>query len=678
MNQKDENLEEKKDEIKAEVLESSKKEVTEKVTEQNEQKNIDKQDETKEKEVERKVEKETENETEKVENRITTDEQYKFTQKKINKGKSKKNTYILIAVIVVIVLAIAVLTTIFAILNFNNNTILSGIHIQDVLIEGLTEKEAINVLNEEFERIQKKEILLKINGETYSLTPEQIEVQYGIEKAVEQAYSIGRSGNIFQNNFEILGTMLDEKNITLDITYNEELLINVLEGINAKLPNSMADNTYCVEDDELIITRGVDGLVVDIQVAKQTIIDAIKNGNIYEIEIETKYQKCPEIDIEKIYSEVKSEPQNATYTTNPFEIIPHKNGLDFDLEEAKKIISEPKDEYVIKLEIIEPEIKTNEIGEEAFPDLLSSFSTKYDESNVSRSKNVKIAMSKLNGVVVMPGEVFSYNQTLGKRTEEAGYEYANGFAGGKVVPMLAGGICQVSSTLYDAVLYANLGIVERHNHMFQATYVDPGKDATVVYGSLDFKFENTRNYPIMIKATTKAGVAEIKIFGIREEIEYEVEISTNVLNYTPYRVVYEDDSSLAAGQEKVAQWGTKGCKSITYRIIKLNGKEVSKEVLSTDTYDPLNKIIKRGPVASQETSTVPETSQEETPSENVEENNKQETANTEEPEQNQVEQPKEETQGNNEQTVEQNQTTENQNTQNEQNISNLEEINNNI
>ena len=217
---------------------------------------------------------------------------------------------------------------------------------------------------------------------------------------------------------------------------------------------------------------------------------------------------------------------------------------------------------------------------------------------------MKIALSKLDGVVVMPGEVFSYNKTLGKRTEEQGYEYANGFAGG---------ICQVSSTLYDAVLYANLNIVERHNHMFQATYVEPGKDATVVYGSLDFKFENTRKYPIMIKTKSGGGLAEIKIFGIKEEVEYEVEIVTTVLSYTPYKTIYENDSRLAPGQERVSQYGLKGCESITYRITKLNGQEVTKEVLSRDSYDPLNKIVRRGAQAQTQTEVqIPETNPEPT------------------------------------------------------------------
>lgn len=578
---------------------------------------------------------EEKNEIDKEKNQNNTKkdkEQYRYEKKATHK---KNNKFIVLIIIVsILLLLIATLSTIFALINSNNNTILGGIYIGDVEVEGLTEEEAIKVLNEKYQEQNKKEIILKINGEKFSITPEQIEVTYNIEKSVSEAYKIGRDGNIFENNFDIIQTMLGEQKIEIEFSYNEELLENVLKGFNAKLPNAMVDNTYCVEEDELIITPGVDGIEIDIDEAKKVLINNIKAGNIGEIEIKTKFSKCPEIDIEKIYSEVKTEPQNASYKTDPFEIIPHKNGIDFDIDEAKKVLSEEQEEYVIKLTIIEPEIHTNEIGEEAFPDLLSSFSTKFDETNKSRSKNLKIAMEKLDGTVVMPGEVFSYNQTLGKRTAEQGYEYANGFAGGKVVPMLAGGICQISSTLYDAVLYANLNIVERHNHSFQATYVEPGKDATVVYGSLDFKFENTRNYPIMIKTSAKSGLAEIKIFGIREAVEYDVEVITEVLSYTPYNVVYQNDSSLAPGQQKVSQWGLQGCKSITYRIVSLNGQQVSKEVLSTDTYQALSKIINVGPTATtqetivdtnatpietpQETTTTPEEITTTTPTEEPE------------------------------------------------------------
>lgn len=257
------------------------------------------------------------------------------------------------------------------------------------------------------------------------------------------------------------------------------------------------------------------------------------------IELEIINVEPEAIDIDKIYSEVHKEAKNAYYTKDPFQVYPHVDGVDFDLEAAREMLKEDKEEYVIDLKITIPEITTNKIGNEAFPDLLSTFSTKYDASNTPRTTNLKLAMNKLNGVVVSPGETFSYNKTLGKRTAEAGYREAGGFAGGRVVQTLAGGICQISSTLYDAVVYANLEIVERHNHMFLAGYVGAGKDATVVYGAYDFKFKNTRKYPIMLKTSIGSGVARIDVFGIKEDVEYEIEISSKILSYTPFKVVRE-------------------------------------------------------------------------------------------------------------------------------------------
>ena len=571
--------------LKAEILEND---VAEEKTE-----------EIKEK-VKEELEEEKNNETkknEKIEEKKEgpkTEQTYAFKQSKQPK-KGKNKSIVIIIIIFILLIIIGAFSTIFALINSSNEAILKGVSIRNINMEGLTIEEAIKLLDEKFEEEKAREIQIVANGENFTLIPEQLEVKYHADEAIDEAYNIGRNGNIIENNFEILKTMFEETKIDLEVTYNEENLNNFLKEINIKMPEAMQDNTYSVEEDdkELVITRGKAGKVIDTESAKELIINAIKTGSNDVLTLKIDNAECPEIDIEKIHEEVKSEPQDATYTTDPFEIIPHKNGIDFDVEKAKETLKEQKDEYVIDIIITEPKVHTNEIGEEAFPDLLSSFSTKYDESNVPRSKNLKIALSKLNGVVIMPGEVFSYNKTLGKRTVEEGYQYANGFAGGKVVPMLAGGICQISSTLYDAALYANMKIVERHNHMFQAGYVEPGKDATVVYGSLDFQFENTRKYPVMLKTKSGGGLAEIKIFGIKEEVEYDIEIITEVQSYT-YNVVYENDTSLAPGTESVAQWGLKGCRSKTYRIISLNGQEISKELLSTDSYSPLNKIIKRG------------------------------------------------------------------------------------
>ena len=523
---------------------------------------------------------------------------YEFKTNNIN-----KKTVISIICVSVVFLLIFIFSIIFALINLNNAKIISGIKVNGIEMSNLSKEDALNKLKEEANKKLDSDILIKAEDFEYGIKLSQIETNYKIEKAIEEAYSAGRSGNIFSNNYEIIKTMMFGKEINLNYTYNEELLNTLLSDMNSKLPNAVIESNYCIENDKLIITKGTKGLSINEQELKQEIINEILSNNT-NVQIKVQFiEKEPEpINIDNIYAEVHTEPKDAYYTKDPFQVFPHVDGIDFDLEAARELLKEDKEEYEIQLTVTVPNVTTNEIGTEAFPDLLSSFSTRYDASNYPRTTNLKLAMGKLNGVVVGAGETFSYNKTLGKRTAEAGYREAGGYAGGRVVQTLAGGICQISSTLYDAVVYANLDIVERHNHMFLAGYVGAGKDATVVYGSLDFKFKNTRNYPIMIKTSIGNGVAKIDIYGIKETVEYDVDIVTNVLSYTPFRVIYEDDSSLAPGQEKVVQSGMNGCRSITYKVVKdVNGNEISRTVLSSDTYDPMNKIIKRGPEQTVET-----------------------------------------------------------------------------
>lgn len=528
------------------------------------------------------------------------------------KSSKKKIITILICAIILVVAIFA--STGFALFNINNTKIISNISIEGIEVGGLTKKEAEQKILEKIEKNVEQNIIVKTNDFEYQFQLSQIEAKYDTNKAIEDAYSIGRDGNIFKNNLEIFKRKIKNKNIEVGIDYNQELLDNIINEIAVKIPGAVEKPSYCIEDKKLTITKGKAGNSINKEKFKEEVIKRLELEKQNEpIELEIINVEPEAIDIDKIYSEVHKEAKNAYYTKDPFQVYPHVDGVDFDLEAAREMLKEDKEEYVIDLKITTPEITTNKIGSEAFPDLLSTFSTKYDASNTPRTTNLKLAMNKLNGVVVSPGETFSYNKTLGKRTAEAGYKEAGGFAGGRVVQTLAGGICQISSTLYDAVVYANLEIVERHNHMFLAGYVGAGKDATVVYGAYDFKFKNTRKYPIMLKTSIGSGVARIDVFGIKEDVEYEVEISSKILSYTPFKVVRENDSSLAPGKERVAQNGMNGCKSITYKILKLNGKEVSRTVLSSDTYDPMNKIIKVGPSKTTEVSTQPVTEPTPTP-----------------------------------------------------------------
>lgn len=180
-----------------------------------------------------------------------------------------------------------------------------------------------------------------------------------------------------------------------------------------------------------------------------------------------------------------------------------------------------------------------------------SFSTRFDASNKNRAKNIELAAETINGKVLSPGDKFSFNSVVGNTTAAKGYLLAGAYSAGELVENYGGGICQVSSTIYNAVLYANLEIVERYNHSAVVSYVDPGLDATISYGSRDFKFKNSRQYAIKINAKANNGILEVEIKGIKEDNEVEIELvsETKEIILTTTKYVY--DSTLAPGQEVV-------------------------------------------------------------------------------------------------------------------------------
>ena len=511
--------------------------------------------------------------------------------------EKKKRTKIKIAIITTIIIVVGLfISTIFALVNMNNDKIMSGISIAGIDMSGLTKEEAASKLELIYNEKKEKEINLKYEEYVSSLNPTLMEVNYEIEKAVEDAYSIGKRNNIFQNNYEILFTLIAKKNIPINMTLNEEVTKQTIEDIGVNIPGIVIESSYSVEDKELIITKGSAGIKVDtdnlLNIVKEKLNDVYSNDDY--IEIPVIYKEPEPIDIEKIHEEIYKEAQDAYITEEPFAVYPEVEGIDFDIEAAKTILQEDKEEYIIPLIITKPNITLTDIGEKAFPDELSTFTTRYDVSDKDRTTNLELACEKLNGKVILPGETFSYNQTLGARTASAGYKNAKIYVSGEVVDGIGGGICQISSTLYNAVLMANLEIVERRNHQFVTSYVPAGRDATVVYGSTDFKFKNTRQYPVRISASAQNGIATISIYGIKEENEYTFKFSTKTVATIPFSVRYVEDESLDVGTEKVKQKGTNGLKTETYITKMLNGKVISTKLLSRDTYDAMERIIIKG------------------------------------------------------------------------------------
>lgn len=526
----------------------------------------------------------------------------KEVEQKDNKIKSGKRRIFPFVLIGILIIAILVFSVIFSLINIGNDKIIGKVSVMGIDVSNMTKEQATEVLEEIIHNKMSEELVLKKDDYETSINANQINVQFNIEEAVGEAFNIGRDGNILSNNYKILASYIWQKDIAGMINYDKEALDKKIEDISSKLPGGLVENSYYIEDDELIIVKGKKGLVIKEDELENSVINEMKavNKKYNILNIPTQEVEPDAIDIEKIRNEIYKEPQNASVSkdkeTGKTQVNTHVNGVDFDIsiEEAKKIIAEDKEEYVIPLKIIVPDKTLSDLGEEAFPDKLSEYSTIFDSSNRNRSNNLAISAEKIDGTIIMPGETFSYNQTVGERTIAAGYKEAGAYAGGKVVQDVGGGICQTSSTLYNAALLANLEIVDRSNHQFLTSYVDASRDATVAWGSIDFQFKNTRTYPIKIEASAKNGVCEMAIYGIKEDKEYEVVIESEVLSYIPFTTKYENDATLEEGKEVVEQSGYTGCTSEAYKVLKLNGKVVSKTLLSKDTYDPMTRIIRRG------------------------------------------------------------------------------------
>lgn len=520
--------------------------------------------------------------------------------KDIEHQKKLKSFLLLLIPLFIFAILVGILSTVFALINRDNETIFSGISVQGIDVSNLTIDEAKRKVSSIIGNHISEEISLQHNDFQTVILPEQFGVSFDVDSAVEQAYYIGKSDNLIKNNYTILSLLLKNYNISPSINYDEDLLNSLIDSINAQLPDRVVNSGYSIDGTNLIITSGKDGILISSSDLKDEILSFLNDisSKNETINIPVNNVGAEPINLDAIYKDIFKLPVDASYTTNPYVVYPSSNGLDFaiSMEEAKAIISNQQDEYTIPLKITYPNVTTNQIGNEAFPDLLSQFSTSFTSSGYNRSNNIILSSAKLNGLVLMPGEEFSYNQAVGQRTRAAGFREAGAYSNGKVVQEVGGGICQVSSTLYNAVLYANLEIVERTNHYFNPGYVKAGLDATVSWGGPDFRFRNNRNYPIRIVTDTSGKKLKVYIYGLKTDDDCTVVLDPRYISSVPYKTTYQKDPSLATGETRVISSGSNGCKTATYKYVyDKNGTLISSECISRDTYSPHNKVVAVGP-----------------------------------------------------------------------------------
>lgn len=503
---------------------------------------------------------------------------------------------IYIYALLVIFFLLLIFSVMFSLINLNNNRILKNISINNIDISNMTKEEAKSYLANTIKGKSSQNISFTYNDEILSTHSfESLSIEYNISESVNEAYNIGRSSNIFKNNFEIFQQYFNKQNINISITINQNTLANIIEDLSSSLPDKLIQSSYYIDNNNLVLTSGTAGKTIDNELLNNNIYlclnDLTNNENL--IQISVKEENPNNLDIDKIYSEIHKEVVDAHYENNPLRVYPEIIGISFDKEQAKNVLNEKKSEYIIPLQFTYPSVKINDLDIDFFQNTLSIFTTKYNITNTDRANNLELAAERIDGTVLSPNEIFSYNKIVGARTIEKGYTEAKVYSNGQVVDGIGGGICQISSTLYDTAVIANLEIVERHNHQFITSYLPAGKDATVVYGAKDLKFKNTRSYPIKIVSKVENGIVTCKILGLKEDTEYSIDIETEVLSTTEPDIQYEQDSNLELGKEIVKQQGANGAVVNVYKITKLDGKIICKELLSQDNYKSLDRIIQK-------------------------------------------------------------------------------------
>jgi len=430
-----------------------------------------------------------------------------------------------------VILTATIAFTTLGILVLNRKTIYPNVWIESVNVSSLNKAEAADKVATIFRNELKKfNVKLSFNNKTWEYPYEALGYQYLYEEAIEEAYAVGRKGNYIQRFMEIY----ELRNYPYIIALN---------------------NTYDVEKFAAIIDE-----------IKESVERAPKDASIKRVK-------------------------------GTFEITAETLGITIDEEELLLKIEESirtlnKDSIVIPTSYTYPRITSEEL--EAVQEVIGEFSTTFDAKVTGRSANISIASSSINGVLLMPNEAFSFNKKTGPRGIAEGYQEAPVIVNGQLVPGIGGGICQVSTTLYNAIVRANLEVVKRQNHTLPVAYVPLGHDASVFYGYLDLEFINNKPYPIYLESYSSGSKVFVKLYSTKTD-DLVIKLHSEIIETIEPKQETKKDATLFVGERKVEKEAKKGYRVVTYKIYSdKNGQEIKREQISRDYYPPVHGLILEG------------------------------------------------------------------------------------
>lgn len=334
-------------------------------------------------------------------------------------------------------------------------------------------------------------------------------------------------------------------------------------------------------------------------------------GTPYSLDLTWDEEKLSETLKEHLTS-LEKEPVNATFSINnqnQMEIVPGEEGHIVDIEDLVKDLTSIQvlqDFAPFQVNLIEtsPEVTAAILENQKIEGLIASYTTWFNGNDIDRTANVRLSAEALDGKVFAPGEIISFNDTVGRRTGEKGYQDALIVVNGKFVPGLGGGICQTSSTLYNVGLLANLEIVERTNHGLAVGYVPLGRDATVAWGAIDLKIKNSTDGYLLLRSKVGPNYLTMEIYG-KKTSGQEVVLTNHVDEVIPFETEIIQDPDLAPGTEIVKQNGQNGYIAYAYRTVKMNGEVVKTDNLGRSYYIPSKQIIAKGPAKAEQPKPAP-------------------------------------------------------------------------
>ncbi|MDO5398306.1 MAG: VanW family protein [bacterium] len=471
-----------------------------------------------------------------------------------------------ILIVLAALLGVFVIVLTFCIATLPKNTVANNIMIENLDVSGLSYDETLAAV-EATHLFENRDITIECGGQTRTLSGKELELCAIPEATAQKAFLYCKSGNILKDGLAAMHLLIGKKVIVPVADINHDTLNLKLGEFGNEVCGTLTQTSVDFTDTEAIITPGTPGFDYNTDTAREEILDAIINERFDNIHITLNTVQPDKVNVDYIDTAIYRDPIDAYYAINGNDIMVIAEVYGrycnrADIEAIIDKINTPGGEPLsIPYQSVTPNVLSADLSAKLFNSTLGSYSTSY-YSGGNRGKNVARAAELINGKILAPGEEFSFNDTVGDRTQENGFFTAPEYAAGQSVEGIGGGTCQVSSTLYSAVLYADLGITSRTEHMMTVGYIPAGQDATVAYGSIDFKFKNTTDYPLKIVSTTGGGKVSVSIVGTAWEPAREVKLKHSVSTEGENTVVYSK------------------------RLVYSEGKLISEDVLDSSSYAP--------------------------------------------------------------------------------------------